>query len=119
MMLRGNGGQKIFFGGEDYERLYLFLQEGTARFGYHVHAFCDCHRPESESSRSTGSHRLSIGADAICNANGNGPAILKRRHNVEQGSSADRPTGGEVQGRVQAAMGSSRLTLIANPDPLL
>ncbi len=40
VILRGNGGQKIFFADEDYARLYLLLQEGTARFAYQVHAFC-------------------------------------------------------------------------------
>jgi len=40
VMLRGNGGQKIFFGEGDYARFYLLLQEGTARFSYQVHAFC-------------------------------------------------------------------------------
>jgi len=28
VMLRGNGGQKIFFGEEDHARLYLLLQVG-------------------------------------------------------------------------------------------
>jgi len=40
VILRGNGGQKIFYDNEDYARLYLLLQEGTARFTYQVHAFC-------------------------------------------------------------------------------
>jgi putative transposase len=40
VMLRGNGGQKIFFGEEDYARLYLLLQEGTTRFSFRIHAFC-------------------------------------------------------------------------------
>lgn len=40
VMLRGNGGQKIFFSEEDYFRLYLLLQEGISRFGYRVHGFC-------------------------------------------------------------------------------
>jgi REP element-mobilizing transposase RayT len=39
-MLRGNGGQPIFFADEDRCRFYLLLQEGTARFGYRVHGFC-------------------------------------------------------------------------------
>jgi len=40
VMLRGNGGQKIFYANEDYARVYLLLHEGTARFTYRVHAFC-------------------------------------------------------------------------------
>lgn len=40
VMLRGNGGQDIFFSGEDYSRLFLLLQEGTERFRYRVHGFC-------------------------------------------------------------------------------
>jgi len=40
VMLRGNGGQKIFYDDRDYSRFYLLLQEGAARFSYRVHAFC-------------------------------------------------------------------------------
>ena len=40
VMLRGNGGQEIFFTGEDYAYLYALLEEGTERFGYRIHAFC-------------------------------------------------------------------------------
>jgi len=40
VMLRGNGGQDIFFTDEDRCRFYLLLQEGTERFGYRVHGFC-------------------------------------------------------------------------------
>jgi putative transposase len=40
VMLRGNGGQDIFFSGDDFSRLFLLLQEGTERFGYRVHGFC-------------------------------------------------------------------------------
>ncbi len=40
VMLRGNGGQPIFFSDEDRCRFYLLLQEGTARFDYRVHGFC-------------------------------------------------------------------------------
>lgn len=40
VMLRGNGGQKIFYDDKDYSRFYLLLQEGAARFVYRVHAFC-------------------------------------------------------------------------------
>lgn len=39
-MLRGNGGQPIFFDDEDRCRFCLLLQEGTERFGYRVHGFC-------------------------------------------------------------------------------
>ena len=40
VILRGNGGQEIFFGQEDRFRLYLLLQEGIERYGHKVHAFC-------------------------------------------------------------------------------
>jgi len=40
VMLRGNGGQEIFFTEEDYAYLYGLLEEGTERFGYRIHAFC-------------------------------------------------------------------------------
>jgi len=40
VMLRGNGGTRIFFANEDYGYLYGLLEEGTERFGYRVHAFC-------------------------------------------------------------------------------
>ncbi len=40
MMLRGNGGQDIFFCDEDRYHLYLLVQEGVGRFGYRVHGFC-------------------------------------------------------------------------------
>ena len=40
VMLRGNGGQAIFFCNEDRYRLYLLVQEGVIRFGYRVHGFC-------------------------------------------------------------------------------
>lgn len=39
-MLRGNGGQRIFFDDEDRCRFCLLLQEGTERFGYRIHGFC-------------------------------------------------------------------------------
>jgi REP element-mobilizing transposase RayT len=39
-MLRGNGGQPIFFSDEDRYRLYLLLQEGAVRFDYRIHGFC-------------------------------------------------------------------------------
>lgn len=40
MMLRGNGGQAIFFDDDDRNHLYLLLQEGIARFGHQIYAFC-------------------------------------------------------------------------------
>jgi REP element-mobilizing transposase RayT len=39
-MLRGNGGQPIFFSDEDRNRFCLLLQEGTQRFNYRIHAYC-------------------------------------------------------------------------------
>ncbi len=40
VMLRGNGGDDIFFSNGDRSRFSLLLQEGTERFKYKVHAFC-------------------------------------------------------------------------------
>jgi len=40
VMLRGNGGDDIFFAPEDRYRLYLLIQEGIERYGFRVHAFC-------------------------------------------------------------------------------
>ncbi len=39
-MLRGNGGQDIFFDDDDRHHLYLLMQEGTEKFGHRIHAFC-------------------------------------------------------------------------------
>jgi len=39
-MLRGNGGQEIFFDDEDRYHLYLLMQEGIERFGHRIHGFC-------------------------------------------------------------------------------
>ena len=39
-MLRGNGGQEIFFDDEDRYHLYLLLQEGISRYGHRIHGFC-------------------------------------------------------------------------------
>jgi len=39
-MLRGNGGQDIFFAPEDRHRLFFLIQEGIERFGHRIHAFC-------------------------------------------------------------------------------
>jgi len=40
VMLRGNGGQDVFFASEDRCRLFFLIQEGVERFGHRVHAFC-------------------------------------------------------------------------------
>ena len=40
VMLRGNGGQDIFFCPSDRARLYSLLQEGIEKYKYRVHAFC-------------------------------------------------------------------------------
>ncbi len=40
VILRGNGGQDIFFRKEDRGELCRLLAEGTDRFEYRVHAYC-------------------------------------------------------------------------------
>ena len=40
VMLRGNGGQDIFFTNGDRSRFYLLLQEGIERYNHCIHAFC-------------------------------------------------------------------------------
>jgi len=40
VMLRGNGGQAIFFTEADRYHFYLLLQEGVFRFGHRIHAYC-------------------------------------------------------------------------------
>jgi len=40
VMLRGNGGQDIFFCPSDRIRLYGLLQEGIEKYKHRVHAFC-------------------------------------------------------------------------------
>jgi len=40
VMLRGNGGQEIFFTEGDRYHFYLLLQEGVFRFGHRIHAYC-------------------------------------------------------------------------------
>ena len=40
VMLRGNGGQDIFFCPSDRIRLYSLLQEGIEKYKHRVHAFC-------------------------------------------------------------------------------
>ncbi len=39
-MLRGNGGQDIFFVDDDRYYLYLLLQQGVERYGHRIHGFC-------------------------------------------------------------------------------
>jgi putative transposase len=36
VMLRGNGGQDIFFDDDDRHRFYLLLQEGIARYHHRL-----------------------------------------------------------------------------------
>ena len=40
VMLRGNGGQPIFFSSPDYRQFYHLLQEAYQRFDHRIHAFC-------------------------------------------------------------------------------
>jgi REP element-mobilizing transposase RayT len=40
VILRGNGGEKIFFSEHDRNRLYLLIQEGIVRFKYRLHGYC-------------------------------------------------------------------------------
>jgi len=40
VILRGNGGQDIFYAKEDCSKFLLLLQEGTERFSCRLHAFC-------------------------------------------------------------------------------
>jgi len=40
VMVRGNGGQDIFFEKGDRFHLYLLIQEGLERYGHRVHGFC-------------------------------------------------------------------------------
>ncbi len=40
VMLRGNGGEAIFFNDDDRYHFYLLVQEGIERFGHHIHGFC-------------------------------------------------------------------------------
>ena len=39
-MLRGNGGQDIFFDAADRYHLYLLIQEGIERYRHRLHGFC-------------------------------------------------------------------------------
>ncbi len=40
VILRGYGGEKIFFPNKDRNRLLLLIQEGIERFQYRLHAYC-------------------------------------------------------------------------------
>ncbi len=40
VIIRGNGGQEIFYSKADRFRFYLLLQEGIERYGHLIHAFC-------------------------------------------------------------------------------
>jgi len=40
VILRGNGGDDIFYTKADRSRFYLLMQEGVERFGHRIHAFC-------------------------------------------------------------------------------
>jgi putative transposase len=40
VILRGNGGQNIFFTDSDRTRFFLLLQEGVERYGHRIHAYC-------------------------------------------------------------------------------
>ncbi len=40
VMLRGNGGQAIYFDDDDRLHFYLLMQEGIARYGHRIHGFC-------------------------------------------------------------------------------
>ncbi len=40
VMLRGNGGQDIFFDDEDRYHLYLLIQQGVERYSHRIHGFC-------------------------------------------------------------------------------
>jgi len=40
VMLRGNGGERIFLNEDDRYHFYLLAQEGIERFGHRIHGFC-------------------------------------------------------------------------------
>jgi REP element-mobilizing transposase RayT len=40
VILRGNGGQDVFYSKKDRFYLYQLIEEGIERFGHQVHAFC-------------------------------------------------------------------------------
>ncbi len=39
-LLRGNGGQDIYFSDSDRTKFYLLLQQGVERYRHRIHAFC-------------------------------------------------------------------------------
>ncbi len=39
-MIRGNGGQNIFFDADDRHHFYLLLQAGVSCYGHRIHCFC-------------------------------------------------------------------------------
>lgn len=40
VILRGNGGQDIFFNKDDRSRFYFLLQEGVEKYGHRIHGHC-------------------------------------------------------------------------------
>jgi putative transposase len=40
VMLRGNGGQTIFFADDDWEHFEALVAEGVRRFGHRIHGYC-------------------------------------------------------------------------------
>ena len=40
VMLRGNGGQSIFFADDDWEHFEALVAEGVGRFGHQIHGYC-------------------------------------------------------------------------------
>ena len=40
VILRGNGGQALFYRKQDRSRFFILLQEGIERYGHCIHAFC-------------------------------------------------------------------------------
>ena len=40
VMMRGNGGEDIFFDDEDRYHFYLLVQQGVERYGHRIHGFC-------------------------------------------------------------------------------
>jgi len=40
VMLRGHGGQAIYFDDDDRRHVYLLMQQGIARYGHRIHGPC-------------------------------------------------------------------------------
>ena len=40
VMIRGNGGQKIFFSDDNKIHFEGLIKEGIERFGHRIHAYC-------------------------------------------------------------------------------